>query len=49
MMVQYLGASPDDVQQEMNDTIRCHVRFGFLERLYKYHLDAAVDIDGDDA
>lgn len=49
MMMQYLGAGPGDVQTNMDDTGGCHSRFGFVERLYRYRLDAAIGADGDDA
>lgn len=49
MIMQYLGFDPDDVQHEKDDTIGCHARFEFLERLYKYHMDVEVEVDDDDA
>lgn len=48
-MKQYLGVDPSDVQQDIDDTIVCYIGFGFLEKLYKYHLDAKIEADGDDA
>lgn len=47
MMVQYFGAEPGDVQQEIDDTRECHARFGFFESLYRYHLNATVQADGE--
>lgn len=48
MMIQYLRGNSGDSQQEIDDTRWYHAKFGFLERLYKYHLDATLVTDGDD-
>lgn len=39
MMVTYLGSDLGDSMKEVEDTLRCHARFIFLDRLYnqQYH------------
>lgn len=45
MMVNYLVADPRDAQQVMNDTRGCHAKFLFMERMFRYHLDATIEVD----
>lgn len=33
----------------MDETRGCHARFSFLDELYINHLDAVVEVDGDDS
>lgn len=47
MIVIYLGVDPGDSQKEKYDTRGCHAKFVFLEMLYKDHLIAAKEEDGD--
>lgn len=49
MMVQYLETDSSDAQTEMDDTKGCHARLTFLEEMYRYHLDVAVEADDNDA
>lgn len=49
MIVTYLGANQEDDLKELEDTIGCHARFEFLEKLYLYNMVAAVEANGDDA
>lgn len=48
MLVTYLGVGPTDVAGEVADTICAHVRFKFLEELYKDHLQMVVDVGNED-
>lgn len=47
-MLNYLGADPGEAQKELGATIGVHVHFLYLAELYKYHLVAAVEAEGDD-
>lgn len=44
----YLGVGPGKTHQELNDTRGYDVMFSFLIDLYKDHLVATLDADGDD-
>lgn len=49
MTLTYLGADTEDALKEMEDTIRCHARFVFLENMYTHHLNMAVEVNRGDA
>lgn len=45
----YLGDGPSDARKEIDYTEGYNPRFSFLETLYRDHLVAPVEADGDDA
>lgn len=47
MMMDYLGAEPDNDLKEIKDTRWGHARFRFLDRLYAHQLIATKQADGD--
>lgn len=47
-MVTHLGADPIEASKEVAATRGAHVRFKFLEKLYKEYLQWVVDVEGDD-
>ncbi|CAL5209205.1 unnamed protein product [Lathyrus oleraceus] len=48
MMVTYLGSDLGDSMKEVEDTLGCHDRFVFLDRLYNQQLTAVSQTTGDD-
>lgn len=49
MTMTYLGVDSSDIQKEIHATKGCHARFSFFETLYRDHLVAVAEADGDDA
>ncbi|CAL5203488.1 unnamed protein product [Lathyrus oleraceus] len=47
MMVAHLRVDPAEASQDAHDTRGDHARFSFSEKIYKYHLQKAVDAEGD--
>lgn len=48
MLAIYLGAKSTEVANEVAHTRGAHVRYKFLEELYKDHLEQVEDVEGDD-
>lgn len=47
-MENYLVADSGAVQQELDAMRGAHARFSYIDELYKYHLIAEMDDEGDD-